>query len=327
MNIPLKTKIDRARQRAYREAAEWYMQMQEQAFDAKQKTCFDQWLAADVLHQEVWANVIMFDEKLGRVPKTVMAQTMQQLKPKPQIATKFSLILFALCIALYEVQGIRQQDYLPEMLSFDPVDIYKTHIGEQQQLTLADGSQLWLNSNSKIRVKYNTKQRRIELARGEIYIETHQDIQQRPFTVHTADEDLLALGTVFNVRHLTTQTELIVKQGIVRTQPRYATDYQDIAAQHTVRFDAQQIYHENYSDMPLLWRQQLLVVHSMSLKQFITELSRYHQQQIDIDPSLEKILVSGAYSTQDLSRTLNMLQTTYHFNVVHNQQNRIALQP
>ena len=31
MNIPLKTKIDRARQRAYREAAEWYMQMQEQA--------------------------------------------------------------------------------------------------------------------------------------------------------------------------------------------------------------------------------------------------------------------------------------------------------
>ncbi|WP_252719681.1 FecR domain-containing protein, partial [Acinetobacter ursingii] len=43
----------------------------------------------------------------------------------------------------------------------------------------------------------------------------------QPFTVHTADGDLLALGTVFNVRHLSTQTELIVKQGIVRTQPRY----------------------------------------------------------------------------------------------------------
>ncbi|NOZ97861.1 MAG: DUF4880 domain-containing protein [Gammaproteobacteria bacterium] len=327
MNIPLKTKIDRARQRAYREAAEWYMQMQEQALDAKQKTCFDQWLAADVLHQEVWANVIMFDEKLGRVPKTVMAQTMQHMQPKQHYATKFSLILFAICVALYAVQGIRQQDYLPEMFSFDPVDIYKTQIGEQQQLSLADGSQLWLNSDSKIRVKYNTKQRRIELARGEIYIETHKDSQQRPFTVHTADGDLLALGTVFNVRHLPTQTELIVKQGIVRTQPQQSQYYRDVPAQHTIRFDEKQIYIDAYSDLPLLWRQQLLVVHSMPLEQFITELSRYHQNEINLDPSLEKIQVSGAYSTQDLARTLNMLKSTYHLHVIQSGPDRFDLEP
>lgn len=324
---PRKDNAKHVRQQAYYEAAEWYMQMQEQTLDVKQKACFEQWLAEDALHQEVWANVIMFDEKLGRVPKTVMAQTMHQLKPKPQFATKFSLILFALCTAFYTVQGIRQQDYAPDLLSFEPIDVYKTQIGEQQQVSLADGSQIWLNSESKIRVKYNANQRRIELARGEIYIETHKDIKQRPFTVQTADGVLLALGTVFNVRHFPTQTELIVKQGTVRTQPQHSKTYQDITARHTVRFDAQQIYHDAYSDMPLLWRQQLLVVHSMPLQKFITELSRYHQQNINIDPGLYHVLVSGAYSTQDLSRTLHMLQVTYHFKVVHTEQNDIDLQP
>lgn len=323
--ITLNSSEDLTKEQAYYEAAEWYMQMQELAWDAEQQAKFEQWLELNPIHQEVWHNVIMFDEKLGRVPKGIVAKTMQQLKPKQRYATKFSLIVFVLGITLYIIQGIRQQDYLPELLSFQPVDVYKTQIGEQQHLTLADGSQVWLNSQSKIRVKYDAKQRRIELTQGEIYIETHKDDRKRPFSVNTTHGNLLALGTVFNVRDLPTKTELIVKQGSVRIQPQYAKNYQDIHAQNAVSFDHNTIFSEQYSDLPLLWRKQLLVVHSMPLAQFIHELSRYYPSMINLDPNLQKILISGAYPIQDVPRTLRMLQSTYHLKVIRNEQDQFEI--
>jgi transmembrane sensor len=71
--------------------------------------------------------------------------------------------------------------------------------GGQYQLTLPDGSQVWLNSASSI--KYPTafigKHRKVEIT-GEAYFEVTKD-KAKPFTVTVNDMDVEVLGTHFDV--------------------------------------------------------------------------------------------------------------------------------
>ncbi|KAA8733768.1 DUF4974 domain-containing protein [Acinetobacter qingfengensis] len=314
------------RQQAYEQAAHWYMQLKEQGFSEEQQQAFDQWLNANSLHQHIWQNVTMFDEKFNRLSRPVLAKTMAHIQHKKKVSGgKWCLGLLAVMTAFYAYQSIRQQDYLPDLLSFDAVDVYTTRMGETQYLTLQDGSQIWINSASKIRVKYTDFQRQIELAQGEIFIETHHDVQKRQFYVSTSHGKLQALGTVFNVHYLPDQTELSVKEGIVRIQTVHGQYHQDITAEHAAVFDQNQIHQDNYQATQFLWREHLLVVHSMPLKQVVAELSRYYPGEIELDPSLEQVLISGSYSTQNIEKTLKILATTYQFNmrVISEQKLRV----
>ncbi|MCH7315030.1 FecR domain-containing protein [Acinetobacter sp. ANC 3882] len=308
------------KQQAYEQAAQWYIELHEKSLDERQQAEFEEWLTAEPLHQQVWRNVTMFDEKLNRVSKHQIDQTFQQLESKQWNIGKLSLVFMSVFPVLYVYQAIRQQDYLPELWSFAPIAIYNTGKGEQRQFTLADGSRVWLNSNSKIRIKYNQHQRRIELAKGEIYIETHKDPFKRQFSVQTSHGNLVALGTVFNVRYFPEKTELLVQQGTVRILTKDRQIQQDIPAQHAAIFNQDSIRTKPYQATQMLWRQQLLVVHSMLLGQFVNELKPHYQGEIQLEPALDNILISGSYSTQDIEKTLTMVANTHHLNIQTHQQ-------
>src|SRR5690606_29021742 len=54
-------------------------------------------------------------------------------------------------------------------------DRYRTAVGEQRKITLADGSQILLNTHTEIDVVFNESQRLIELRHGEILVTTAKD--------------------------------------------------------------------------------------------------------------------------------------------------------
>ena len=72
--------------------------------------------------------------------------------------------------------------------------------GHDYHLTLADGTQVWLNAESRLefpdRFNGNTREVRLE---GEAYFEVKRDAK-RPFIVHTDYLTTRVLGTAFNVR-------------------------------------------------------------------------------------------------------------------------------
>jgi len=74
-----------------------------------------------------------------------------------------------------------------------------TPLGRQQQITLSDGTKVWLNAGSSLRfpIKFSAAQRRVEIT-GEAYFEVARNAT-KPFFVSAGSEEIKVLGTHFNV--------------------------------------------------------------------------------------------------------------------------------
>jgi transmembrane sensor len=72
--------------------------------------------------------------------------------------------------------------------------------GVRTRLLLPDGTQVWLNSNSKLKYSadFNTSSREVDLE-GEAYFDVVRDVQ-RPFIVHASAIDVKVLGTAFTIK-------------------------------------------------------------------------------------------------------------------------------
>lgn len=85
--------------------------------------------------------------------------------------------------------------------------------GEEYQIQLADGTNVWLNSMSSIKfpVRFSNTTREVEIS-GEVYFEVAKN-KLKPFIVHTPVHDVNVLGTAFNIScyegDATTQTTLL----------------------------------------------------------------------------------------------------------------------
>ncbi len=76
----------------------------------------------------------------------------------------------------------------------------KVKHGQEFQLVLADGTQVWINSMSAIRfpVRFTGKTREVEVLEGEVCFKAAHD-SEHPFIVHTPAHCVKVLGTTFNI--------------------------------------------------------------------------------------------------------------------------------
>ena len=103
----------------------------------------------------------------------------------------------------------------------EDIQIQTIHVptGQRAELTLADGTHVWLNSRSTLRFpnKFGTNKRNVEL-NGEGYFSVHHD-KKRPFTVQTEKYAIHVLGTEFNVMMYKDQDFFERKSGRIKYIP------------------------------------------------------------------------------------------------------------
>jgi transmembrane sensor len=98
-------------------------------------------------------------------------------------------------------------------------NVVSTRPGSKSKVELPDGTQVWLNANSRITYTQNfmDSTREVQLT-GEAFFDVMPAISQKtgqkiPFIIHTSTIDVKVLGTAFNVRSYpgekTTETALI----------------------------------------------------------------------------------------------------------------------
>jgi len=222
-------------QKIKEEAANWLLKIEEKSpLSPQESTELKEWVATSDIHRSViirmsqtWNNMDVLaamrvaPERTSRFSLTKFKALLGSkilttlFKPNDRTTAQGSSILFKLssvsaclvvCLLMFNVmvnEDVNSQ-----------ANYYVTDIGEYQKHTLEDGSTLWLNSNSKVKVDYSNNYRRIALLTGEAHFEVEKDAS-RPFEVYANNRLVRALGTAFSVQKLKDSIEVVVSEGTV----------------------------------------------------------------------------------------------------------------
>lgn len=186
---------------------------------------------------------------------------------------------------------------------------YSTGHGEQQQITLADGTAIMLGGGTSLRVRLSSKERTVVLDSGEAMFEVRRD-PNRPFVVLAATGSITALGTEFMVRRYSRHSNRVdvwVMEGTVEVaqtrdvvpgvsmplMPGSWTSVRLNSGQEVVYDDQVRANPTRSSDVQATFRLNFLVYKQRPLGEVIEDVQRYTTRQIDIDPDVAALKYSG----------------------------------
>ena len=202
---------------------------------------------------------------------------------------------------------------------------YSTGIGEQRTVQLADGSTVELNARSTIQVHLTEQQRDLTLLEGQALFRVAKD-KQRPFVVRAGEAQVRAVGTEFDVYKKPTATVVTVVEGRVETydssdSPGTAAIVLSAGEQLTVLPHV--VTKPTHADTAIAtaWVQKRLIFEETPLSDVAEEFNRYNRRPLVIDAGeLEKLKISGVYSSTDPASLINFLRSQNSMQVVETEK-------
>jgi transmembrane sensor len=185
--------------------------------------------------------------------------------------------------------------------------LYETPVGGRQILTLPDGSQIELNTNSKVRIARGENGRRVIVDSGDVYFDVRHD-GRRPFVVTAHGRTLVDLGTKFLVRERPEALEVSLLEGKLRLDaPKGARGPATIMAPGEVAVATERTTSVTKSAHKALatelsWRQGVLIFHHTPLSEAVAEFNRYTTRKIMIaNPAVARLEINGKFRTNDIA--------------------------
>lgn len=194
--------------------------------DANERNAFNKWLAEDKNNSKLYAELKQIWEKTGNIQhyknldlksawdkmlskqpelsgthkKAFSKQLKNKIRPLLRIAAIFLIGFFVAWFANKLIPGEQAENYHKIVVPR----------GQKSEVILADGTQIWLNSESKLSypANFTGKNREVHLSGEAFFKVTHNS--ENPFIVKTSDINIQVHGTSFNVKSYP-------KDGIVET--------------------------------------------------------------------------------------------------------------
>jgi len=176
--------------------------------------------------------------------------------------------------------------------------------GKKSQLTLEDGTKVWLNAGSRMAFPNSfTGNKREVFLEGEAYFEVFHNHNQ-PFIVNTGEISIKVLGTKFNLSAYKTDklTETVLLEGKVEVSerstlgflksktilaPNQKASYDRIDRSITVEYDID-------ADLAIAWTEGWFKFSQQSLIDVLSKLQRYYNVQFVYDSKFPtNDLISG----------------------------------
>jgi transmembrane sensor len=298
------------------QAAEWFALLRSDDITEVDRINWKKWLSDSVEHRRAWERVEsvshQFDAFTPQQEQTAAINALN-VASRANKQRRRALKMLSLICTVGAVAWTASQMTPVQQAWLAYSSDYSTAVGQTRDVTLADGTQVWLNTASALNVRFQPDLRRLALRSGEILIETAVDqiVPPRPFVVDTSQGRLRAIGTRFTVRQLDNMTHLSVFAGAVEITPAQAsTSSQIIEAGQQVLFSASGIEKPDAVDPAReAWAKGVIFADNLTLAEFITELSRYHQGYLACSPEVAELRVVGAYPLHDLNKIFTMLET------------------
>ncbi len=188
--------------------------------------------------------------------------------------------------------------------------------GKMAVLTLADGTKVWMNADSRLfyPAAFRGDTREVSLE-GEAYFEVAQNPAQ-PFIIHTGYMTTQVVGTSFDINAYKENADiaLAVVTGKVKVSAAAAGNAQAPAfvtpSQHAVfSKTAHTITVRNSVNLDGLvaWKSGRLLYKETALAEVVRQLQRRYNVVIRIDKAIERCPVTADFSTEPLSDVLQVL--------------------
>lgn len=288
------------------QAAEWYAVLRDSGCTAADRQRWSRWVQARDVHRQAWSYVEQvsgrFDALAGQAGAELGAGVLRASSQQRRRVLRLCLAWGAVGVAgLFTVRGAPWRPWRAGL---------RTAVGEVREETLADGSRVWLNTDTVVEPRYDEHRRLLRLYAGEILVETAADAQQRPFLVCTDQGLLRALGTRFSVRCGDGASTLDVFDGEVELSCADTGERRRVAAGERAVFTRSAIAPQAPADPARhAWSRGVLLADSLPLADFLLELGRYRRGHLACDPAVAGLRVMGNFPLNDTDHALAMLET------------------
>jgi transmembrane sensor len=191
-----------------------------------------------------------------------------------------------------------------------------TPLGGQYQVTLNDGTVVYMNAGSSLKYPavFGQSARVVSLT-GEAYFEVAKD-QAKPFTVSTTRQRLTVLGTHFNVNAYSDEplTETTLLEGSVRVSPLKGSAGGTIllpGQQADLQGDLLQVKTADLEEA-MAWKNGDFIFREEALESIMRKVSRWYNVEVEFDDEASKTIKLGGLvsRSKNISAILKMMELT-----------------
>ena len=176
---------------------------------------------------------------------------------------------------------------------------YRTGPRERRQFALADRTQVTLDGDSAMEVRFSGSARQVTLERGRAYFDVAHD-PSRPFIARAAGHEVIALGTAFEIDHASAALAVLLVEGKVAV--RSARDEAFLRPGDRLVIRGNATASRDRPDLARLtaWQRGQLIFDGDRLVDAVAQMNRYSSRPMAVaDPLLRDRQLSGAFSTGD----------------------------
>lgn len=243
------------------------------------------------------------------------------LKRVMTVTSKIAAVAVVTLLLSYVVRTYLFPPQIPMQELYVPV-------GKQVNLTLADGTNVWLNSGTRLKYPaiFSGKERRVEID-GEGYFKVQKDADC-PFRVQTDGGVVEVLGTTFNVEAYSSEhnfrTSLL--EGSVKITDNRNGEYllspdqmAEMQADGSMKISAISDYDA------FRWTEGIISLKNDSFESIMKKFEKYYDVTIKIErDNFSGVSYSGKfYHSDGLQYALKVLQRDIDFTYVSEQENHI----
>lgn len=223
-----------------------------------------------------------------------------------------AVILVAFGIVLFKYRHAATKK--ASVISYTLISVPK---GEKKNLLLADGSTVFLNSGSAIRIpsNYNVNSREVSLS-GEAYFEVKHNAA-KPFTIHSGKLLITDLGTAFDVKAYPEDKEIhvAVESGKVQVGKNKPNGQFELYAAAITR-NQQLVYNEQgnshaisqvkTSDV-IAWQQNKLSFDNASFEEIVPLIERWYNVSVKLNGHSACRRYTVSFNNEPVDHVLNVM--------------------
>ncbi|WP_160143725.1 FecR family protein [Chryseolinea soli] len=290
------------------------------------KKIFETWYNAmpETDHPEFEASEATLKEELAKIKNRGVVPLKQEERSPVMVywkAAAVALLVVSAGILLY----VKRDLFTKEEITYTEHYVPK---GKLLQLSLSDGSQVWLNSDTKFRYPetFGSGDREVYLE-GEAFFNVSKD-PSRPFRIHSGGKlTTTVLGTSFNVKAYRNDdfNEVAVITGKVSvvhtTSDNRSSEVLLQPGQKAVLVKTQDLLSkETFSDVDhyTSWREGKLIFEDAPVADVISSLQRYYNIEINLSSeTLKACRVTATFDPMPLEKVMYLLCFTLNAEYTH----------